>query len=293
MTLEQLRIFIAVAERQHVTQAAAQLRLTQSAVSSAVSALESRHDIRLFDRVGRNIVLNQAGEVFLAEAKAVLARAAAAETALIDLNGLNRGRLSLCASQTIASYWLPRNLVAFNRAFPRVDIRMSIGNTAKVVKTVLDGAAELGLVEGEIDEPTLSKQVIGQDELIVVVKPDHPWAAREALEPDDLLSGSWVWREPGSGTRSVFEGALLERGVDLSALRVAMILPGNEAVLAAVEAGAGAAAVSASLAAASLRAGTLKRAPFNLASRPYYLLRHKERYRSRAGEAFLTLAQAN
>ncbi len=81
MTLEQLRIFVAVAERQHVTQAAAQLNLTQSAVSSAVSALETRHDVKLFDRVGRNIVLNQVGEAFLKEARAVLARAAAAEAA--------------------------------------------------------------------------------------------------------------------------------------------------------------------------------------------------------------------
>ena len=76
MTLEQLRIFVAVAERQHVTQAAAELHLTQSAVSSAIAALEARHDVRLFDRVGRNIVLNQNGQVFLEEARAVLARAA-------------------------------------------------------------------------------------------------------------------------------------------------------------------------------------------------------------------------
>lgn len=73
MTLEQLRIFVAVAERQHVTQAARELNLTQSAVSSAVAALEARHGVSLLDRVGRNVVLNPAGQVFLAEAKAVLA----------------------------------------------------------------------------------------------------------------------------------------------------------------------------------------------------------------------------
>ena len=113
MTLEQLRIFVAVAERQHVTRAAAELHLTQSAVPSAISALEPRHDVRLFDRVGRSIVLNPVGEAFLAEARAVLAQAQAAERALADFGGLRRGRLAVAASQTVASYWLPPRLAAF------------------------------------------------------------------------------------------------------------------------------------------------------------------------------------
>ena len=83
-TLERLRIFVAVAEREHVTAAARALNLTQSAVSNAIAALEAEHDVHLFDRVGRGVVLNQTGRTFLPEAKAVLARAAAAE-ALIDL----------------------------------------------------------------------------------------------------------------------------------------------------------------------------------------------------------------
>lgn len=75
MTLDQLRIFIAVAERQHVTRAAEALNLTQSAVSSAITTLEGRHGVALFDRAGRSIVLNRAGEVFLGEARKVLAQA--------------------------------------------------------------------------------------------------------------------------------------------------------------------------------------------------------------------------
>ena len=82
MTLEQLRIFIAVAQREHVTRAAVDLNLTQSAVSAAIAALEARHATQLFDRIGRRIALTQAGRLFLIEARAVLARAAQAETAL-------------------------------------------------------------------------------------------------------------------------------------------------------------------------------------------------------------------
>src|SRR4051812_21868181 len=107
MTLEQLRIFLAVAEREHVTRAAEALNLTQSAVSAAVRALEERHGIALFHRVGRRIELSEAGRIFRNEAERVLARAQAAELVLSELGGARRGTLAVQASQTVASYWLP------------------------------------------------------------------------------------------------------------------------------------------------------------------------------------------
>ena len=79
MTLEQLRIFVAVAERQHITRAAEALNLTQSAVSAAIAALEGRHDAKLFNRIGRGIELTEVGKVFLTEAKAILSRVQTAE----------------------------------------------------------------------------------------------------------------------------------------------------------------------------------------------------------------------
>jgi len=119
MTLEQLRIFVAVAEREHVTRAARDLNLTQSAKSSAIAVLESHYQTKLFDRVGRGIVLTTAGRAFLAEAKAVLARAEAAKHVLADLAGLRRGTIHLAASQTVGNYWLPRYLERFSTALNR------------------------------------------------------------------------------------------------------------------------------------------------------------------------------
>src|SRR5260370_23212174 len=107
MTLEQLRVFVAVAERQHVTRAAEALNLAQSATSAAIAALESRHGAKLFHRVGRGIELTEAGALFLVEARAVLARAESAELILSELCGLKRGTPSIHASQTISHYLLP------------------------------------------------------------------------------------------------------------------------------------------------------------------------------------------
>ena len=160
MTLEQLKIFVAVAEREHVTRAAEALGLTQSGASAAIAALEARYDTPLFHRIGRRIELTEAGRSFLAEARAVLARAAAAELALAELSGLKRGTLSLHASQTIASYWLPRHLVRFRQAYPDITLSVAIGNTAQGARAVLDGAAEMGFVEGAVDEPALAQQTV-------------------------------------------------------------------------------------------------------------------------------------
>jgi DNA-binding transcriptional LysR family regulator len=292
VTLEQLRIFVAVAERQHVTRAAEALNLTQSAVSSAVTTLEARHGVVLFDRVGRNVVLNQAGETFLAEARAVLARAAAAEAALDDLGGLVRGRLSIQASQTIASYWLPERLATFHRLHPGITLEIAIGNSAQVARAVLEGAVELGLVEGEIDDPALVRTVIARDAMALVVGRDHPWAAAPGTRPGSLAATPWVLREPGSGTRSTFEAVLAKAGLSLADLEVAMTLPGNEAVRGAVVAGAGATVISRSAVTARLASGALVEIPWDLPARPFHLLRHKRRYRSRIGDAFVAEATA-
>ena len=174
MTLEQLRIFVAVAERLHMTQAARALRVTQSAASAAVAALESRHGVLLFNRVGRGLELSQAGRVFLPEAKAVLARAEAASRALDELAGLERGSIAIAASQTVANYWLPERLTAFARAHPALTISLTVGNTRQVAEAVLDGLADVGFVEGVVENEALKAAVVGGDRLSLYGAPDHP-----------------------------------------------------------------------------------------------------------------------
>jgi DNA-binding transcriptional LysR family regulator len=281
VTLEQLRIFVAVAEREHVTAAARALNLTQSAVSNALAALEERHAVSLFDRVGRGVALNETGRLFLPEARNVLLQARRAEEALADLAGLRRGRLSIQASQTVAGYWLPERLARFHAAHPGIELAVRAGNSHDAAAAVLDGEAELGFVEGVVDHPMLDRREL--------VRPSHPWAKRKRLGADELARESWVLREAGSGTRSSFEAGLRAMGGDPDALPVSLVLPSNEAVLRAAEAGAGAAALSEHVAALALAAGRLARAPFDLPVRRLGLLRHRDRPLSRAADAFASL----
>ena len=291
MTLEQLRIFVAVAERQHMTRAAKALNLTQQAVSAAVVALENAHSVPLFHRIGRRIELTEAGSIFLEEARSVLARAAAAELALSELGGLKRGTLAVRASQTIASYWLPRRLVAFRQAYPGITLHVGIGNTAQVAKAVMDGAAELGFVEGAIDEPGLSCEWFGEDRLVLVVAPAHPWAGRDRVEVHELTESDWVLREEGSGTRATFESSLQQLGLAPRLLKVALELPSNEAVIDAVAAGGGATVLSELAANPAVASGALRRIRIDLPARPFFVVRHRERYRCKAADAFLLIVR--
>jgi len=291
MTLDQLRVFVAVAERQHVTRAAEALNMGQSAVSAAIGALEMRHGTKLFHRVGRGIALTEAGNLFLNAARGILAQVEVAESLLEDLNGGKRGTLLVQASQTIASYWLPRHLVAFRRLHPAVEIRLTVGNTAQVADAVHKGEAELGFVEGAVEDPTLQSDAVARDSMVIVVGPEHPWAGKAALTPAHLTQTEWVLREPGSGTRSEFEQALSHFKLSIRDLQIALELPSNEAVRGAVEAGLGATAISASVASPSLEAGLLRQASFSLPERKFHVLRHAERFHSHAAEAFLAVVR--
>ena len=181
MTLEQLRIFAAVAEREHMTRAAEALHLTQSAVSAAIAGLEQHYRVKLFDRVGRGIMLTEAGRVLLAEARGTLARAASAEQAMADYAGLRHGKLAIHASQTIASYFLPPLLVRFQARYPGIEPCLAVGNTAQVARAVKDGAAEIGFVEGPLQDPALSVEAVAVDQMVIVVPPGHEWADGAAL----------------------------------------------------------------------------------------------------------------
>jgi DNA-binding transcriptional LysR family regulator len=291
MTLEQLRIFIAVAEHQHVTRAASELNLTQSATSAAIAALEARYGIKLFDRIGRGIVLTQTGRDFLNEARDVVARAKAAAQVLNDLAGLKQGSLNLAASQTVANYWLPPRLQAFHSDHPGIDLQVTIANTEQVAQAVHQGSADLGFVEGDIDDPVLSVRRIEGDQLIVVVGLNHPWVGQSRITPKNLSATGWVLREKGSGTRSMFEAAVKKFGIKFSDLRIALELPSNEAVRAAVEAGDCATAISNLVAMHSLAAGTLHRVKVELPKRSFFVLRHNERYESLAEKALMKAFQ--
>ena len=292
VTLDQLQIFIAVAEREHVTRAADALGLAPPSVSAAVASLEREFGTKLFHRVGRGIAVTEGGKLLLDEARDLVSRAEAVKLAMREFTGLARGRLAIKASQTIANHFLPSRLVDFHQAHPGVALVVSIGNSTEVVEAIIRGDIELGFVEGpeeEFGDPRLAVEMIARDDLVMVASAQHPWATLKKLTVDDLTAAKWVLREDGSGTRTVFIKALGALGIPYQHLNIAIELPSNEAVLSAVLAGAGATILSERVCSDAIRAGTLKRLPISAAPRGFYGVQHADRYRSRAVSALLEI----
>jgi len=294
MTLDQLRIFLAVAERTHVTRAAEALKMTQSAVSAALRSLEAQHHVRLFDRVGRGIALTESGRHFIPAAQAVLHQAETAELILDDLSSRPRGRLRIEASQTVATYFLPPLLVRLRQAHPDLSVLLGVGNTTSVARAVAEGAADLGFVEGEVAQDNLRARVVARDELVLVMRRNHPLATR-AMSAERYRALDWVMREKGSGTRAEVESHLRQMGLALDDLSVLMEIPSNEAVLSAVAGSDCVSMVSQRAVEALAEGGAYQIRRVTWASRPerpFTVLSHPERHRTQAVEALLALIDA-
>ncbi|MCI5074899.1 LysR family transcriptional regulator [Oricola sp.] len=289
MTLDQLRIFAVVAEQQHITRAAKILNRTQSAVSASIAALEDQHQIRLFNRVGRGIELTEAGRNFLPEAKSLLSRAEAVEITLQDLGQDALGRLRVHASQTVASYWLPPYLARLKELHPRVEIQLSVGNTGQVAKSVEEGSADIGFVEGVVDQKNLRRRAVADDQLALLVSTTHPCAGRAYVAPSDYPELRWILREPGSGTRSEFANHLAQNAMSLDDLEIAFELPSNEAILAAVAAGPYATILSRRAADWATSSGRIRQVATAIPTREFAALVHPMRHLSRAASTLLDI----
>jgi len=285
MTFEQLHAFIVVAETLSMTRAAERLHLTQPAVSAAIAALEERQATRLFDRVGRHLELTAAGKVFLPEARAVIARLEEARRVFDDLAGLARGEVRLAASQTVATYWLPRRMARFAADHPAIHLDLAVGNTTQAVALVLNGEADLAFIEGAVDEPLLARKVVARDRISLYVAASHPLAKRRVTKRD-LETATWVMRERGSGTRDHAIAGLARSKIAFASLRVRLELPSNGAVLEAAETGGLVTAVSDLAAEARVKTGRLRRLDWPLPERDFTMLSHRARQPSRAAAAF-------
>ncbi len=260
-----LRVFRAVAEEMSFRKAAEVLHLSQPAVSQQIHALEEEAGVRLFDRArgeghGSQISLTEAGRVLLGYAKSAAATMVEAQRALAALNNDVVGELRMGASTTVAQYVLPRILGAFLREYPQVRLSLVSGNTEKIVEAVAEERVALGIIEGPAMRRDVKTQRLVEDEMVLIVSPNHVWAAKGAgaIAPGELAKVPLLLRERGSGSRRVVERALKKAGLPLQSLKVAMELDSTEAIISGVEAELGVGFVSRWAVGKVLRLGSVK-----------------------------------
>jgi DNA-binding transcriptional LysR family regulator len=281
ITLRQLEIFTAIYQEQTVTGAARRIGLSQAATSQALAELENLLERRLFDRHGRRVVLNANGRELLPASMQVLDRVREIEAGP-ERQPLN---LKLYASLTTGNYMLPELIARFVRRHPDAHFHVAIGNTERVISSLLQFGSDAGWIEGTASHPDLMASPWREDVLVLVAAPDHPLAGRRATA-EQLGSARWVLREPGSGTREVFEEAIQGK---FRILESPIEMGGIGAIKHAVMAGAGLACISRSAIQLELKMRLLRRvhAPWLDLRRQITVLIHREKYQDSGLSQFL------
>ncbi|MDQ0380719.1 LysR family transcriptional regulator [Amycolatopsis thermophila] len=222
MELRQLSYFVAVAEELSFTRASQRLRIVQSAVSTAIRALEKEVGAELFDRDSRRVALTAAGEAMLPGARATLAAARAAAQAASGASGEVRGVVTMGTLLSSGRVDVPRVLGRFSRRHPRAAVRLqySPSGSAGHVRAVLDGRMDLALASVSGRAPAgLAHEVVSKEDLRLLCGPDHALARRAEVTLADLAEESFVDFPLGWGNRTLvdraFAGAGLTRSVPL------------------------------------------------------------------------------
>jgi len=198
LTLRQLDIFRAIAQHGSTTGASVALALSQSATSAALQELEAALDVRLFDRVGKRLVINDNGRTLLPQAIRLLEAAAQIEQGFQRTDTLRRLRVG--CSTTIGNYIMPLLVELLSRQAPGVQIDVSMGNSADIARQAAQLSIDIGLIEGPCHLPDLTVRPWFEDELVVVAGAADPLACKDSVTLDELRDAPWLIRESGSGT---------------------------------------------------------------------------------------------
>ena len=288
-TLRQLEVFVAIARLENVSAAARQLAMSQSATSTALAELERQFDLKLFDRVGKSLRLNELGRDLLPRAIELIDRASEFEDRLQGHVGF--GGLRIGATLTIGNYLATLIVATFLKRHPESRVALEVHNTSTIIQRVARHELDLGLIEGTCRHPDLELEPWVGDELVVFCAPTHPLAARGRASVNELLREAWILRETGSGTREIFERAFRHHH---ERLEIKLELEHTEAIKRSVEVGLGIGCISRLALREAFRRGSLVpiETPELDLRRAFHFLWHREKYHSVAMQAFLEQCRA-
>lgn len=217
LKLSKLEIFIVVSEEGSFSAAAQRLHLSQPAVSRHMQELEDALGIRLFKRQRRGVSLTPGGHILLKYTEKILWLIHQAEGELTDVRQLAMGQVRVGATPGVSVYLLPPWTRSFTTQYPNLTVGSRTGTTSRVIDDLLTGRADLGVVEGELEDvlrERIESVILRDIELVLVVGKDHEWWTTDLIEADSLRNHPFVTRQPGSRTRVWIDSTLNRRGIE-------------------------------------------------------------------------------
>ena len=241
LSLRQLRALAAVHKHRSVTAAARQLNLTQPAVTLQLRNLQALAGLSLIQRTSDGMLLTDAGREVLALTERIEAAIASCETSLDMIAGKTAGRISIGAVST-AKYFVPFAISGFSRAYPNVDVTLSIGNREEIGKALRGYDLDFAIMGRPPVDIPMNMHLIGDHPHVIIAPTTHRLARKLRLNLAELAGETFLTREPGSGTRGLMEQLFGSAGVRP---KLGMAMSSNETIKQAVIAGLGIAFISA------------------------------------------------
>ncbi len=209
MTIRYLEIFIAVCEHRSTVKAASRLHISQPAVSLAVKELESYYKIRLFDRIGRTLVLTENGKTFLERAKTIVSM-------FNTLSSIDEQKVSVGASITIGTYMMPQLVKELQESNPEVVVSTIVSDSISVVKAIREGRVDLGLIETPLAETDdIYAKPLMNDSLVAACSHSHPLCTSERISIEELSGYRLCVREKGCASRNIIDALFERNGADM------------------------------------------------------------------------------
>jgi LysR family cyn operon transcriptional activator len=237
MDLHQLRVFQAAIQSGGFTKAGQQLHLSQSTVSQHIKLLEEELGCSLFLRVGKRVLVTEAGKILLQYTERIFRDLKNAEMAVKEMNALKRGTVRLGVGPTTLTYRLPPLLRDYTRRFPQIELIVLAGTTEFLLDSLRSENLDLAIVMSTAPQPGLSITPLGREELVVVLNSKHPLARQQTLQPSDLASLRFILYEKNTAMQNLIDRYFETIGV---IPRITMEVENNEAIKSLVRAGLGA-----------------------------------------------------
>ena len=290
-TLQQLRIFKAVATEKNFTKAAEVLYLSQPSLSKQIKTLEKNLDILLINRENNKISLTENGKVFLQYSERILALCEESCRALIDLRNGDRGNLTVGASQTIGTYLMPRVLALFAQNYPQIDLKVQVNSTRLIANNVLNREIDIAVVGGEIPDELKKNLTITyfvEDELSLIISKSHPFAKKKKINKENLYYLNFITLNSNSTIRKFIDNILIQNEIEPKQLKIVMQFNSIEGIKTAVSLGLGAAFVSSSAIEKEIELKTIKILKIEniKITRKLSIISNPECYKSKAFELF-------
>ncbi|WP_434311076.1 LysR family transcriptional regulator [Hominifimenecus sp. rT4P-3] len=289
MTLRHLQIFVEVAACGKMSLAASHLFISQPTVSQSIAELEKHYQTKLFERYPRGLYLTEAGKLLLQNAKDVLASYQKLNETM--LSALQTLPVHIGATVTVGDCLIHRILRQFRKIYPDADPRIYVNNTHAIEEKLLNAELDIALVEGEVQSPDLISEPVIRDFLVLVCGKAHPFFQRPQVSLKEIAAEPFILREQGSGTRSLFETFMAERGYPLD---VRWECTNAGTIKHAVMDNQGLSVISIRLVEEEVRTGEIRVVPVKdgVWNRNFSLVRHKYKYLSPDMEHFIETVKA-